>query len=215
MSAISQEVTRPAAPLVSVLVPVFNGAAHVEDAVLSLLQGSCTELEVICIDDGSTDDTWDILRALMARDSRVRACSRANRGVAATLNEAIALARGRYIARLDHDDLSFPQRLERQLERMRRGDVDLIGASTVFFGEVETGGHVLCRRHDDILTHMLVCNPLPHSTVFCRTALLRAHGYCTDFNSAEDYDLWTRLARAGCVFVGIPEPLVRYRWHAA
>lgn len=202
-------------PLVSVLIPVFNGEQHVEEAVLSILEGTLSDLEVICIDDGSTDATWHVLQSLAARDPRVRAYSQSNRGVAATLNAAIRLARGRYVARMDHDDHALPQRLERQLQRMLLGDVDIIGASTVFFGEVETGGHRVYARHDDILMHMLVCSPLPHSTIFCKTSLIRAHGYRPTQENAEDYDLWVRLARAKAVFAGIEEPLVRYRWHAA
>src|SRR5688572_32848466 len=104
------------APASSVLLCVHNGTAYLGQAVESLLGQSERRLEVIAVDDGSTDASGEILERCAARDARVRVVRQANRGLTASLNAARRLARGRYLARLDADDLALPGRLAAQLE---------------------------------------------------------------------------------------------------
>src|SRR5437660_806769 len=99
-------------PLVSVLLPVYNGARFLEGGIESILSQSYRNIELIIINDGSSDDSAQIISKF--HDPRIRAYSQENQGLAATLNRAIHLAKGEYLARQDQDDLSLPQRLEKQ-----------------------------------------------------------------------------------------------------
>lgn len=103
-------------PAVSVMMLVYNTRRYVEAAVRSILDQTWTDFELILIDDGSNDGSEEILRRLAAEDARIRLVSRENRGIVASRNEAVGLARGRFIAVMDSDDLSRPDRLARQVE---------------------------------------------------------------------------------------------------
>ncbi|HHN68246.1 MAG TPA: glycosyltransferase, partial [Thermopetrobacter sp.] len=120
--------SRQAGPAVSVIMPVFNGASHVEDAVLSILGQTFGDFEFIIIDDGSTDGAGEILARLAAGDSRIVLMRRENRGIVASLNEGLARARAPLIARMDADDVASPQRLELQARAFaRRPSLVLLG----------------------------------------------------------------------------------------
>jgi glycosyltransferase involved in cell wall biosynthesis len=103
-------------PQVSVIIPVYNGAADVAMAIDSILTQTFTDFELIVVNDGSTDRTAAVLKAVS--DPRIRIVDRENAGIATALNHGIALARGKYIARLDHDDRAKPTRLEKQFRFM-------------------------------------------------------------------------------------------------
>jgi len=105
-------------PLVSVVMPVHNGARFLSEAVESILGQTFDDFEFVVVDDGSTDDSRELLRRYMRSDSRLVLCERPQRGLAESLNEGCRLARGRYIARMDADDVAFVNRLERQVERL-------------------------------------------------------------------------------------------------
>ena len=107
--------------LVSVIVPAYNAAATIGETLRSALAQTYPQLEVLVVDDGSTDATADIVRSFVARDPRVRLLQQANAGVAAARNLAIAQSRGAYVAPLDADDLWHPQKIALQLEALRRG----------------------------------------------------------------------------------------------
>ena len=102
-------------PAISVLLPVYNAERFIREAVDSVLFQSLGDFELLALDDGSTDGSLIILREYEARDNRVRIITRENRGLVASLNDLIAAARGRYLARMDSDDISMPQRFERQV----------------------------------------------------------------------------------------------------
>ncbi|MFD1958687.1 glycosyltransferase family 2 protein [Novosphingobium panipatense] len=102
-------------PRVSVLLPCYNGAAYLEEAVRSILLQTFADFELIVVDDGSTDATADILARMGRRDPRLRVVRQPNGGIVAALNTAIAHARGEYIARMDADDVSFPERFAFQV----------------------------------------------------------------------------------------------------
>ena len=102
-------------PTVSVLMPVYSARAYLAEAVRSVLGQTFSDFELIAIDDGSTDDSLDILRRETSGHSRVRIVSRPNTGYSPALNEALALATGRYVARMDADDVAMPRRFELQV----------------------------------------------------------------------------------------------------
>ena len=203
-----------APPLVSVLLPVYNGAADVEQAIESILKQTFADYELIIINDGSKDDSAQVLERLP--DPRIRLFHQDNAGLAATLNRGISLARGRYIARQDQDDLSHPERLERQAAFMEANpDYGLLGT----WAQIWIGNQPTDRAHDHPADHaalsfeLLFNNPFVHSSVMLRkTAVEAVGGYTTDpaRQPPEDYELWSRMARYARA-ANLPERLLVYR----
>jgi hypothetical protein len=201
-------------PRVSVVLPVYNGAADVRRAIDSILSQTFRDLELIVIDDGSTDATPRILDEIA--DPRVRVFHQRNCGLPETLNRAIALCRGYYVARQDHDDLSLPTRLERQVTFMdAHTDCGLLGTrAEIHVGDVASGraiDHPL--HHPALCFELLFDTPFVHSSVMVRKAVFDAvGGYSTDpaRQPPEDYELWPRIARRFQV-ANLPERLHIYR----
>lgn len=201
-------------PLVSVLMPIYNGAADLGKALDSVLSQTFSDFEVIAINDGSKDDSAALLNAV--DDPRVRVIHQDNMGLAATLNRGLSMARGALIARQDQDDLSHPERFARQVSFLQSNPkcVLLGTAAEIWIGDEPTD-----RAHDHPTEHALLVfdllfnNPFVHSSVMMRRdAVLALGGYTTDKDRQppEDYELWSRLARHGRV-ANLPERLVVYR----
>ena len=184
------------APAVSVLMSVHNGAPHVGEAVASVLTQTDGDLELIVVDDGSTDTTAELLDAVA--DPRLRLHRQARTGLTRALNRALALARGALVARLDADDLALPERLARQRAFLAaHPEVGLLG--TAAREEDPDGEPVRVVRpptDDAALRRALIrANPFVHSSVMVRRELLaRAGGYDETLAVAQDYELWMRLA---------------------
>lgn len=200
-------------PLISILMPVFNNAETLMIAVRSMVEQSCTDWELLLIDDGSTDGTAAL--ALQIRDPRVRVIvdGAGNQGLAARLNHGVDLARGRYIARMDGDDISYPERLQRQVEFLTaHPKVDLVGCGMVIFkGKGELVGLQLARRtHEEICGSPVRSCLLPHATWMGRAEWFRANRYDSSRLRAEDRELLLRTRLSSC-FAGIPEPMYGYR----
>jgi glycosyltransferase involved in cell wall biosynthesis len=197
------------APTVSVLMAVHDGAPWVADAVRSVLGQTLADLELIVVDDASTDATPDLLAGIT--DGRVHVAKRAREGLTRALNHALGRARAPLVARLDADDVSLPERLARQVAFLERHpDVGVIGTAA---REVDARGHelgVVRPPEDDaaIRRALIRRNPMLHSTVMVRRALLaRVGGYDETFAVAQDYDLWLRLT-AVTRLANLAEPLV-------
>jgi glycosyltransferase involved in cell wall biosynthesis len=186
-------------PRVSVVLPVYNCPNYVRPAIDSMLAQTFTDLELIAIDDGSRDTTLDVLKRV--DDPRVRVISQENRGLPATLNRGIELARGEYLARQDHDDYSRPERLARQVTYLDAHPAcALVGTwAEIIEGETATGRvHAHSCESVQLKLELLFDNPLVHSSVMMRRAPIVAEGgYCTDRERQppEDYELWSRIAR--------------------
>jgi glycosyltransferase involved in cell wall biosynthesis len=196
-------------PAVSVVMGVFDGAPWVGAAVESLLEQTLADLEVVVIDDGSTDGTPDVLASI--RDSRLRIERRARQGLTRALNHAIDLARAPFIARLDADDLALPERIALQHQYLEsHPDVGLLGTGA---RELDpTGREVAILRppvDDSAIRRALIrANPFVHSSVMMRrTVLDRVGRYDPSFPVAQDYDLWMRIARVSRL-ANLPELLV-------
>jgi glycosyltransferase involved in cell wall biosynthesis len=197
------------APAVSVLMSVHNGAPWVREAVESVLAQTLHDLELIVIDDGSTDGTPDVLASI--RDPRLRVERRMRQGLTLALNRALELARSPLLARLDADDVALPERLARQIEFLEaHPDVGLLGTGA---REIDPSGRevtvVRPPADDDAIRRALIrANPFVHSSVIVRrSALDKAGRYDPRFPVAQDYDLWMRLARVTRL-ANLPEPLV-------
>lgn len=200
--------------LVSVLLPVYNGKPYLEAALQSVLSQTYQHFEVIAIDDGSSDGSHEIIESVA--DPRIRLFRQSNHGLAATLNRAIALSRGEYLARQDQDDLALPQRFEKQIAFLESNPAHaLIGT----WAEIWVGNQDSGRRHQHpaenhiLKWELLFNNPFVHSSTMLRkSAVQEVGGYCTDTSRQppEDYELWSRLARKFEV-ANLPECLQIYR----
>jgi glycosyltransferase involved in cell wall biosynthesis len=206
----------PTAPLVSVLVAVANGERFLRHAVQSVLRQSVRDLELLVVDDGSTDATPAILGAIA--DPRLRVLRHEDRrGLAASLNVGLDAARGRYLARMDADDVALPDWLARSLERLvSPPTVGLVGSGVL---DVDEAGrpdrvHVHESGRAALRWRAVFSAPVFHDTVVLERSLLGKHGlrYDTAFAESEDYDLWTRLLD---VIEGdvVEAPLVLHRLH--
>lgn len=206
-------------PLISVVLPVYNGADYLRptmDAILAQTQG---DFELLAVNDGSSDDSEAIIRSYA--DSRIRYFHHPNKGFAYTLNRGIAEARGKYIARIDADDICMPQRFEKQAAWLEeRPGTDLVGCFITFISEKgeEQGEWPEDRANytnAQIRKALPFVNCMAHPGVMVRTEVLRRFPYLESQKYLEDYDMWLRLAGAGHVMEKVPEMLLLYRVHTA
>ncbi|MEO1766435.1 glycosyltransferase family 2 protein [Thiobacter aerophilum] len=205
-------VTSSPSPLVSVLMPVYNAARFVADAIESILAQTFRDFEFIIIDDGSTDGSLSVLKRYAANDPRIRLISRENRGLVATLNEGIEKARGEWIARMDGDDVALPNRLSLQLKHLAETGADFCGGAVQCFG----GWRALWRypvSHEACAVRLLFDVPFAHPAVMGRRSALSSLRYRQDFNRAQDYDLWQRAWAQGYRLTNVEEIVLRYRVH--
>jgi glycosyltransferase involved in cell wall biosynthesis len=212
-------------PTVSAIIPTYNRAALLVEAVESALTQRRPPDEILVIDDGSRDDT---ATRMAAYGDRVRYVRQANAGPSAARNHGFRLARGEYLALLDSDDLWTPDRLERQLEVLQRHpETDVVFGREVLFSDGQPD--LDWNLHDPevrrvlgqtagplspVLPLLIRENVVPTSTALFRRALLdRAGGIDESLRQAEDWDLWLRFALAGARFAHVPRPLCRRRMH--
>ncbi len=200
-------------PLVSVVMPAYNAADTVEEAVRSLLVQTYDHLEILIVDDGSTDASVDIVASL--REPRVKVLRRGHEGLVKTLNYGCARAQGEYIARLDADDVTHERRVAAQVEYLERhSDVGLVGTWAKIMSEDGEEGTFEPPVADRALRRYLLWDsPFVHSSVmFRREAFRQAGGYPEGL--AEEYRLWIRMAQSWKIAV-VPEVLVTHRIHRA
>ena len=210
----------PKSPRVSVLLPAYNAADTIEEALDTLLAQSFTEFEIVAVNDGSTDATGDILDRLAARDARIRPRHIEHAGLIEALNHGLNLCRGDYVARFDADDRAAPTRLEKQVEFLEQNtEVDAVGCRIRCFpdDQVAEGFRVYETWINSLITpeqiarEIYIESPLVHPTVTIhRKKLIEIGGY-EDHGWPEDYDLWLRLHTAGARFAKIPEVLHEWR----
>ncbi|HWE18446.1 MAG TPA: glycosyltransferase [Hyphomicrobiaceae bacterium] len=189
-------------PKLSVLMPVYNGARFLAEAIESILGQTFADFEFLILDDGSDDETPAILGAYAAKDTRIRSIRRPHRGLIATLNEGLAQVRSKLVARMDADDVAHPERLERQCRHMAVAQKmwvlgtqwDLVDAN----GKHSPAPKRMPTAAPDVAAAMLCYNALHHPTVLMRRdPILKLGGYRPAYRHAEDYDLWLRVVEAG------------------
>ena len=204
------------APLVTVLVAVHDGEAYLRTALASALGQTFSDLELIVVDDASTDGTPAILAAI--GDPRMRVVqNEAQLGLAASLNRGLDEARGRYVARLDADDVAMPRRLERQLAGLRAApSLGVVGSAVLELVDASRVGtmHAMPTSPDGVRWAALFSSPFFHPAVVVDRDVLDRHElrYDTSFEESEDYDLWSRLLEVADGD-NVPDPLVLYRVH--
>jgi glycosyltransferase involved in cell wall biosynthesis len=205
-----------AAPIVSVVMPVYNSEAYLADAVGSILAQTFTDWELICVDDGSRDGSLEVLRRYERADPRVRVITRPNTGVTRARNDGIAVARGRYIAAMDSDDVALPERLRSQVDYMEcHPECVCVGTAVRIVGP-------------DLMPIYDEPKPLDHETIdqltlagcgaailqpvatFRAEAVRQIGGYRDECFTHEESDLYLRLAEIGRL-ANLPDVLLLYR----
>lgn len=194
--------------------PVYNAAHYLDEAIVTILSQSFKDFELLAINDGSSDNSIDILREYAARDKRVRVIDQQNTGIVGVLNRGINEARADYIARMDSDDISFPRRFEQQVAILDAqpdvvlvcGDFEVIDEDSEFLYR-----ELLPPEDSDIKRAMYLRNPIAHGSVmFRKGAAIKAGLYTEGIGPIEDYDLWARLAKQG-MFASTQTALYRWR----
>jgi glycosyltransferase involved in cell wall biosynthesis len=201
------------APIVTVLMTVYNGARFLPEAIGSIHAQTFAGYELLIIDDGSTDDSLAVIRSLADPRARIVA-QNPNRGIRATLNRGLGESRGRYVAIMDQDDIAAPERLARQVAHLEaHPDLGLCGSDVELFGERPGPSWVRFFAPPTLRVALLFENPICHPSVMLRQSALRAHQLeYPEFPYAEEYALWVRLARLGPI-ANLPARLLRYRTH--
>jgi glycosyltransferase involved in cell wall biosynthesis len=203
-------------PKVSVLLPVYNAEIHLQDTLETILNQTFSDFEILAIDDGSKDRSLEILRSM--RDPRIRIHTNSkNIGISATLNRAIELANGEYLARMDSDDLASSERLRAQVALLdSHPDVGVTGSSIEVFGKTLRRVIRYPKSDQDIKAALLFDSAFAHPTVMIRKDVLSKSGlkYESSHDGAEDYLLWSKMAEI-TKFENLPEPLLHYRVHSS
>lgn len=215
MTILNTKYGEVASPLISVAMPVYNGEKYLAEAIDSVLEQTFTDFEFIIIDDGSTDNSLQVLQDYQKRDARIRLIVRENRGLSTTLNDIIELAQGKWIARMDQDDIALLHRFERQLQWVEKTGADICGSWVQFFGTSDKRILKHATTDEAIKMELLFGSPFAHPTVMMKTELVRKLRYDSFWDKAEDYELWVRAACAGWKMTNVPEILLNYRQHDA
>ncbi len=207
-------------PKVTVLMPVYNGERHLREAIESILTQAFTDFEFLIINDGSTDHSAEIVESYT--DPRIRLMhNEQNSGLIATLNNGIDLAQGKYIARMDCDDISLSQRLSRQVKFLDENPdcavvavkIVLINADGREIGDWK--GDRNATTEDEIRRRLPIISCIAHPGVMIRKPIIAKYRYDPSQHYAEDYDLWLRIASDGYQIAKIDEVLLKYRVHSA
>ena len=204
-------------PEISVIMSVYNGETYLEEAIESVIAQTFKNWELVIINDCSTDSTGEILAGFAARDSRIKVhTNEVNLKLPKSLNKAISLCCGKYIARMDADDICLPDRLEKQYRFMEENsDVSLSSCRfmTVKNGVYMSGGAGGRCDSKALRTMLLVANPILHPGVIAKAEVMKSFNYDTTLTCTEDLELWTRMAAADLKMQILPECLLIYRLH--
>lgn len=197
-------------PKITVLMPVYNCELYIKDALESILSQTYVDFEFLIIDDASTDKTVSIIKSY--RDSRIQLIEKpANSGYTNSLNQGLKLAKGQYIARMDGDDISLPERFARQVTYLEANpEIVLCGTSYEIMGEEKRT--LIPESHDAIKLALLQSNCIAHPSVIIRRKTLEEFSiiYDTTKEPAEDYALWVQLLGVGKLH-NLQEVLLKYR----
>lgn len=201
-------------PLLSVILPVYNGEKYLVEAIESVLLQTYTNFELIIINDASTDGSLKILESYLQRDSRIHVISRENRGLPATLNEAVENSQGKYIVRMDQDDICHPDRFLIQMEfLLNHSDVVAVGSAAIY---IDQDGRMICTyfpdTEDKVLREKFPDSPFVHpSVMFSKEAFYNSGKYTEKMRwGGEDVTLFERMSRIGKLH-NLNVPLIYYR----
>lgn len=201
---------------VTVLMSVYNGMPYLKDAIDSILHQTFTDFKFLIFDDASTDGTSQILAQYAQKDSRIQIVTNdRNYGLGANLARGVEMAQTPWIARMDADDLAFPNRLELQLDYVaKHPEVRVLGGYAI---DIDLQGNTVSERKVPIshqqIKKLVWTNPFLHGTVLLhRESILKVGSYSSQLAKRQDYELWFRCAKAGFQFANLPTPLIYYRF---
>ena len=198
-------------PLISVILPVYNVSPYIKEAIDSILNQTFSDFELIIIDDCSTDATLDIVHQY--NDDRIKIITKEkNKGLIDSLNFGISIAKGKYLARMDGDDISLPERFAKQVDFLEKNsNIIMCGTAYKTFGAIEKEiRHP--SNHEKISVGLCISSTFGHPTIMGRKQIFEKLKYNKKFEKVEDYELWSRLIFEGQV-ANLDEVLLFYRVH--
>ena len=196
--------------MISVIMPVYNGEEYLCEAIESILHQTYSNFELIILNDGSTDRTEEII--LSYDDPRIVYVKNSeNLRIVKTLNKGISLAKGEYIARMDADDVSMPERFEKQIAFLEtHQEVDVVGSARKLCSNHKE--MIFPLQHKQMMVRLLFTSPLLHPAVMARKAFYQRYQYDDAYDKAEDYHLWVHAVN-DATYANLKEPLLCYRYH--
>jgi len=201
---------------VSIIVPNYNNGRYLEEFIQSVLNSTIQPARLIIVDDGSTDNSRELLNSYNDLKFLKAIFFETNRGLTAALNKALEYAESKYIMRADPDDLLHPEKIERQLSFMEKHpEVDVLGCNVLYFSEKRKSINVSnfpTEHHEIVRTFKKGGHGVQHPTVFVRGEVYRNYRYQPLF-PGEDYEILARMVRDGCVFAGLKDVLYFMRIH--
>lgn len=204
-------------PMISVIMSTYNRENYLPVAMESILNQTYTDFEFIIIDDASTDNTAKLLQEYQEKDSRIVVISNPqNLGYNKNLTTGFKLAKGKYLARMDDDDISLPTRFEKQVDFLEKNpDITVVGTFIEIFGNNPMKSWCMLTDWDELAVAMNFYNPICHPSVMIRNSFLKEHhlAYDPEVLYAEEYDLWKNIIFLGGKLANIPEVLLKYRSH--
>lgn len=202
-------------PLVSVILPVYNAELYLFESIQSILNQTYTNFELIVINDGSSDNSLNIIHNF--KDKRlILINNNTNKGIVVCLNSAISISKGELIARMDADDISLPNRLEIQLHQfLKNTNLILCGSYyNIIYKNIELKTIELPVNNNEIKSRLIFNNQIAHPSVMFRKSLWVNNQYSEHDFGCEDYGLWLSSQKQG-EYYNIPIPLIKYRVHSA
>ena len=202
-------------PLVSVVMPVYNAQKYLNKAIDSILAQTYKDFEFIIINDGSTDNSLQIIKKYQKKDKRIIVKNKKNKGIVAALNDGIKLSRGKYLARMDADDISLPSRFEVQVNFMEKNSkIGVCGTWVEVFGEINKNYLLKFPINNELLKiRLLFSVPFAHPSIMMRRDLVVQYNlqYNKKYDAIEDYKFWLDISKY-TKFASIPKVLLKYRF---
>ncbi len=201
--------------LLSVVMSVYNAEEYLDDAIQSILKQTYRDFEFIIIDDGSTDSSLNIIEKYQKADQRIVLISRENKGLIYSLNEGITCAKGKYIARMDADDISHINRFQLQISQIKKEAADICGCHYFVINDVNKliDTVLVPLDNNSLYMYLALAVPFAHGSVMLRKQFLIDNKltYGQNFKYAEDKYLWIQMCQKGAVFTNVNETLFYYR----
>lgn len=207
-------------PLVSVVMPVYQVDKYLSESIESILNQTLNDFELIIICDDPSNRTIEIINNYQNHDTRIRVMYQNRSGLTASLNKGFSIAKGKYIARMDADDISHPERLQKQVCFLEMNvkcslvctHIECINESGNFSGYWKAD--IKTKTAQDIKRQLPIKNCIAQPTVMIRSLIFKNYHYDPELKISEDYDLWLRMASDNLILCKLPEFLLKYRRHS-